>query len=99
MELTWEQKMAALNALSPCSLIMRKPGDWYVQQDTDIKDKSILRGEYGNGETPEEAVNDHWGRLTTITPPLYIVARASRDDRKAVRWNGFMWDSVREEVS
>lgn len=98
--MTWEQKLAACQALSACSLKMREPGDWYVSQDVEIKDKSILKGEYGNGTTPEEAVEDHWTRLTQLAAHEYLVTRAGGGElRKAVRWNGFMWDQVIEETS
>lgn len=98
--MTWEQKLAALNAIVECTLKMRRPGDWYVEQSVDIKDGSILRGEYGNGNSPETAVLDHWERLTNIESPLYLVGREFFDGyvatRKVVRWNGFMWESVDE---
>lgn len=92
----WQQKLAALNALSECSLKMRKPGDWYVSQRVTVKRGSVLVGEYGNGVTPEEAVNDHWNQLAEDLPRgEYLVADLS-GSRKAVRWNGFMWDAVIE---
>lgn len=90
--MTWEQKPVALNAIVECVLKMRKPGDWYVQQQVDIKDGSILRGDY--------AVLDHWERLTTIKHPLFLLGREYFNGlvstRKAVRWNGFMWENVNE---
>lgn len=96
----WQQKAAALEALAEISIRFRKPGDWYVVQQVEIKDGGILRGDYGNGRTPEEAILDHWERLTTIKPPLYLVGRTffdgRVDTRKAVRWNGFMWEAVTE---
>ena len=64
--LTWEQKLAALNALSECSLKMRKPGDWYVSQSVEVKQTEgdgVLVGSYG-GTTPQEAVEEHWNALT-----------------------------------
>lgn len=96
----FQQKTAALNALVELSIKFRKPGDWYVSQQVDVKDGGILRTEYGNGCTPEEAILDHWERLTTIKHPLYLVGRTFFDGRvetrKAVRWNGFMWEHVQE---
>lgn len=89
----WQQKAAALDALARISLMIRKPGDWYVSQPVDIKDESVLRGEYGNGATPEEAIVDHWERVvvSTMNGPMYLIARPYADQRRAVRWNGFMW--------
>lgn len=89
----WQQKAAALDALAEIEIKIRKPGDWYVHQHVEIKDDCIMRGEYGNGRTPEEAIEDHWQRLVVNIEqtPLYLVARAMRDTRRAVKWNGFMW--------
>lgn len=96
----WQQKAAALNALGEISIKFRKPGDWYVSQNVDVKDGSILCGEYGNGTTPEEAVLDHWDRLTGVKYPKYLVGRTffngSVETRKVVLWNGFMWEDVSE---
>jgi len=92
----YQQKLYALNAIAETSLKMRKPGDWYVSQSVEIKDGSVLVGSYGNGITPEEAINDHWDILTSLPHGKYLIARAHRDDRKAIRWNGFMWETVNE---
>lgn len=94
--LTWEQKLAAFQAISDHSLRMRKPGDWYVDATRlEIKespDSSVLVGTYGNGATPAAAVEDHWRKyVTDLAPGAYIVANAFREDRKHYRWNGFMW--------
>lgn len=94
----WQQKAAALDALAELTIKFRKPNDWYVSQRVDVKDNAILRGEYGNGTTPQEAVEDHWLHLVTNLEksPLYLVAFAGDDRRRAVRWNGFMWQDVPE---
>lgn len=97
----WETKLAALNALSECSLKMRKPGDWYVSQSIEIKDKSVLRSVCGNGVTPAKAVDNHWDQVTfELASHEYIIARDYYEGevakRLAVRWNGFMWDHVDE---
>jgi hypothetical protein len=101
-KMDWETKLQALNALNACSLMMRKPGDWYVSQNIEIKDKSVLKSVCGNGETPEEAVHDHWGQATSeLESHEYLIARTYWDGevskRLAVRWNGFMWDHVEEK--
>lgn len=96
----WESKLAALNALAECHLIMRKPGDWYVSQQVMVKNNSVLEGRFGNGESPESAVEEHWQELTELAGHEYLVAREYWDGdvckRAAVRWNGFMWDHVKE---
>lgn len=95
--MTWEQKLQALQELGECSLRMREPGNWYVSQTSvDIKEGSLLGGGYGNGATPEQAVNDHWERKTNLKPNQYLVINAFSDKRRAVRWSGFMWASVTE---
>jgi hypothetical protein len=76
---------------------MRKPGDWYVEQRVEVRKGSVLEGRYGNGPDPEAAVLEHWQELTELGADEYLVARAYGDDRKAVRWNGFMWDHVQEK--
>lgn len=88
--MTWEQKLEALNALCEHSLIMRAPGDWYVSSDLTIIDECISSWDYGNGETPEEAVEDHWDKYASVAFPMYI----SNGTGKKYRWNKFMWKEV-----
>lgn len=96
----YQQKAAALDALSEISIKCRGVKDWYVSQQVDVKDVKdghVLYGEYGNGETPEEAILDHWRRLVEDLPRnKYLVVRGGSDQRRAVRWNGFMWVAVQE---
>ncbi len=95
--MTFQEMAAALEALSEISVRIRKPGDWYVSQNVDIKKGSMLVGDYGNGTTPEIAIIDHWRALTDLPPDEYLVVRGP--ERIAVRWNGFMWQRVTEKVS
>lgn len=96
----WEQKLQAFNALVECKLIMRKPGDWFVSQQISVKQGHCMVGVYGNGATPQLAVEDHWERLTKLPKDEYLIAKEYWDGetckRVAVRWNGFMWDHVAE---
>jgi hypothetical protein len=96
--MNYEQKLEALNALSEAALLMRKPGDWYVQQHVEVKQGGILATLYGNGATPECAILDHWDQLVTNLPGgQYLVVHAAASElRQAVRWNGFMWARVEE---
>lgn len=97
--MTWEQKLAAFQALGEVSLKMRAPGDWYVSSRVEVKQGSMLAGTYGNGPTPEAAVLDHWRQLVDELPPReYLVTDAYRPNRKAVKWNGFMWQEVHEDL-
>jgi hypothetical protein len=92
----WQEKAAALDALAEIEIRFRKPGDWFVNQDVAIKDDHCLVGAWGNGETPQAAIEDHWKVLVEEPKfPLYLVAR-SGDRRRAVSWNGFMWADVHE---
>lgn len=91
--MTWEQKLSALQAIAECYLRMRKPGDWYVSHKVSIGGDGFLRTEYGNGKTPEEAVNNHWDTYAVNLPiDRCVVARVNSEDEKRVRWNGFMWE-------
>lgn len=94
----WQQKAAALDALAEIEIKIRKPGDWYVSQRVEIKDDCILVGAYGNGDTPMAAIDDHWFRLVEEIErgPRYLVARVGQPSRRAVKWNGFMWQDVPE---
>jgi len=92
----WQQKFEACQALGDISLRMRKVGDWYVNhQNIERRESSCLSGGCVIGaKTPEEAVEKHW--LWLICPSYYIVKNAFTD-RRAFRWNGFMWTEIEEE--
>lgn len=93
----WQQKAEALCALAEIEVRIRKAGDWYVHQDVSVKDAGVMYGKYGNGDTPESAIIDHWKVLVDdVKFPLYLVARSGTDRRRAVVWNGFMWADVNE---
>lgn len=93
--MNWQQKADALNSLSEISLKIRAAGDWYVSQRTEVGGDGVLRGIYGNGATPEEAVENHWCVLVTeLQPTRYIATNSMGDDRKHWRWNGYMWREI-----
>lgn len=94
----WQQKFAAIGAFAGSygtSLMMRKPHDWYVSCGMSIGGNGLLEGSYGNGETPEEAVNEHWEIYSTLPHNRYAVNK----ENKRARWNGFMWAEVSEEAT
>lgn len=102
MELTWEQKLEALQALieypDNVKVGMRKAGDWYCSvRGVEVKRENILEGRSGNGTTPQEAVENCFLALTTIHEEEVLVRDATTDKRKHFRWNGFM--SKQEELS
>jgi hypothetical protein len=94
--MTWEQKLEAIEALcgiTTVNLQMRKPGDWYVSAGMSISKDGISTSSYGNGKTPEEAVNDHWNIYAVNLPPELSIILGYTADKK-YRWNGFMWREV-----
>jgi hypothetical protein len=99
--MTWEQKFAAINAIAEASLKMRKPGDWYVSQNVEVKEtrgSSVIVSRFGNGTTPEDAVEDHFNSLTAEQPLAYVRVTKFGVIRH-VLWNGFMWVDDPESLS
>jgi hypothetical protein len=91
----YEQKAAALDALADIKICFRKPGDWYVSQGVSIGGDGMLTTTYGNGDTPEGAILNHWDELVTYLPgDKYLVVDGNRPGERHFRWNGFMWASV-----
>lgn len=90
---TWEEKLQACQALCDCSLRMRKPGDWYVAQPgIGITDGQFVRGEYGDGATPQAAVESHWQVLmATLADEGRRLFTSEGGKRRYVKWNGHMW--------
>lgn len=98
----WQQKFAAINALCRgvgASLKMRNPGDWYVSIPVEIGDGHFLTTIGGSisAPSPVDAVEEAWNSLTRdLKPTERIIVGAGSPDRRAVRWNGFMWVDVPE---
>ena len=92
----WQQKLEACQAMGDISLKMRKPGDWYVNHSgVERREGSCLSSGCVTGaKTPEDAVNQHWLWLTC--PGYYLVQNAF-SNRRAFRWNGFMWKEIEEK--
>jgi len=100
--MNWEQKFQAMQALlifkGDAAIHMRHPGDWCVSlPSVDIKSSHFLQGVSESGKTPEEAVNNTWNGLVDLKSGTYIVTNAYKDGRRAVKWNGFMWEDVKED--
>lgn len=96
--MNFQQKAAALKALSEISVRIRGENNWYVNQNVEVKAGGMLEGRYGNGETPESAIEDHWRALVEdLKPEEYLVIHAYGGKRRAVKWNGFMWEDTLEE--
>jgi hypothetical protein len=97
--MTFEQKIMACQAIGSFSLRMRRPGDWYVDHSCVEKTNgSILDGGcVTEASTPEAAVEQHWAWLTNLKPNQTIVVNANawRDNRRELRWNGFIWEDAK----
>jgi hypothetical protein len=94
--MTWQEKFAALQRLCPTHLEMRKPGDWYVaahRREMTYAGYGFLSGRYGNGATPEEAVEDDW-RQVAEGDPWYVVLDAMGPSRRHLRWDAAAGDWV-----
>ena len=90
-QMNYQEKLEALNCLAECSLKMREPGDWCVEQDVMVGDGSGTGvSAVGNGPTPFDAVEDHWKLVTTnMADWCYIIA-----NEKHWKWDKFMWKRV-----
>lgn len=99
--MTWQQKAAALDALREIELHIRAPGDWYVHQGISIGGDGVLVGSYGNGETPELAIEDHWRIYCEELPHDRYIVIEGGIARRHVRWNGYMWQDlpIRKQVA
>lgn len=100
MEMTWEQKLAAIGAIGEASLRMREPGNWYVDQPgVDVVPEGKCIGISLSGATPAEAVNEHWAALTDSPDSEHVVINAHRKrGRRTVLWNGYFWADYAPEV-
>jgi hypothetical protein len=101
--MTLEQKMIALKALvggAGFDLKMRSPGNWYCHlPGVEIKDGSMLTSPTDSSGTPELAIARAWVQHTCLSPSQYLVLNAYGPNRRAVRWNGFMWEDISETKS
>lgn len=111
INLTWEQKLKALNNLTPTEVKFRAPGDWYCycSGGMSICNGSICSSSYGNGATPEEAVNECFKLYSEITLDNFYKTK-EKDKRKYIKvygssgdsdryyfWDDFMWKEVKQD--
>lgn len=86
--MTTDEKLMALKSITSTHLEMRSPGDWYVRAyDRDASRGMMLHGIYGNGSTPQEAIEDDWKQVST-EPKM-------KSGDRYFRWNGYMWEDVK----
>lgn len=98
--MNWQQKALAIRSLTGAfgfSLNLRGEGDWYVSASrVSRKEGGCLSSDFTSGKTPDEAVEQWWDWATD--PKYYLVTTSKEGQRRAVKWNGFMWEDVNEEV-
>lgn len=97
MSLTTFEKWFALDALSPVSVKIRSPDDFYVDQDVSISGGNLITTIImcGEGRTPEEAIEHHWViHVQDLQSNRYLLT----GDGRRVRWNGFMWNDVPQHL-
>lgn len=96
----YQQMSEALAGLCELSIKFReaqwrigRAEPWYVSQNIVVKKAgaSTVVGKGGNGNTPQDAIVDHWRTLVDdLSHDEYLIV-GSGDSRRAVKWNGFMW--------
>ena len=92
--MTWEEMFAALqniNAFGRVSLMMRKPGDWYVSDGMEAGGNGFLEGGVTAGKTPEGAVRERWAWATRHKKGLWFTVDGGRT---AVIWYDTHWVNV-----
>lgn len=92
----YEQYFHAMKSLgiNP-SVMMRRPGDWYVYlPGVEIGGNGMLTRVKGDGNSPATAITCAWQTIENLKAPLRIIINAMRNNRREVRWNGFMWEDV-----
>lgn len=86
-KLTPNQKWQVICSLVAASIKMDLNGVWYVEQSgVWIRDRAIQRGIAGRGNTPYEAIDDHFQMLTDVPDGMHVEYNKSH-----YVWNGFMW--------
>lgn len=89
--MTTDEKLMALKALTPTHLEMRYPGDWYVSAYArSVEYGQFMRYSYGNGSTPESAIDDDWEIISAA--PIVVIGGISE---RRVHWNGYMWEDLK----
>lgn len=91
----YQQKFLAIRALAGTEVAIRarRYSDWFVSvPGVEIGGDGLLSSPTATGETPEAAIEKTWDLLTNLKPFRYLVIRAMTDDRRHVKWNGFMWE-------
>lgn len=82
-----------------CYAIGGNTKPWYVRLSrVEISSGAVLKGICGDGVTPQDAISSAWRAMTAGLAPIeYLVVNAMSPDRRAHRWNGSRWVTVKEE--
>ena len=101
--LTTDQKWDAITAFDPSARVEHRGNlhDWFIADGMHIGDGSgVIVGTYGNGTTPQEAVDEHWRiYVEELGPDRYISAQIREGAEYVqyrVRWNGFRWANINQ---
>lgn len=97
--MTYEEKMLALDALGrPAGAKLRivdRAESWVCEViRVEIKDGRHLEILSAWGSTPADAIEACWERAVSAK---MLVVNSTSPSRETFRWNGFMWERVREE--
>jgi len=97
--MTINQKMAAMVALGADRTHLdfsEFTGQWYVSASIEISDGSFSSGITEHRDSPGEAVDAFWDRITSLKPGESLVAwmGGGKPDWRG-KWNGFMWEPTR----
>ncbi len=93
----WQDKAIALNDLNPISLTLNAHCQWVVGHRDLVEiggDGFLTGGTHGRGQTPQEAIADHWKRVVEDLPSdrHLVISRAGQ--RHRFQWSQFMWQRV-----
>jgi hypothetical protein len=84
-----DRLMLIIKALDPNASVLfsEYTHQWYVSASIEIGDGSMLTGGAEHRNTPNEAVEAFYDRLTSINLDQYVVSKY-RGHRREWRWNG-----------
>lgn len=91
--MNWEEKLETLQALFPdVHVAMRAPGFWCVAKTGEVGGDGFLSSDYGEGNTPAEAVENTWRVLVDQLPGGKWLTPDG--GLSCWRWNGYRWVDV-----
>ena len=97
--ITPRDKYNALSTLVPngAELKPRDTGRWsFALRSVEIGDGPFLTSEWSSGNTPDEAIEKYYARLTTgLKCNERVVVNAYKEDRCEYVWNGKNWIKVK----